>query len=98
MKVWPFGVALQGEASNHLVLRWLTTVVVSDEETEGPGEILVREHRTEYFPDPDGQRPLGERGPHHPSRQLRHSVIRPRLQRHPALPIPPTTIAISKTN
>jgi hypothetical protein len=32
MKVWPFGVALQGEASNHLVLRWLTTVVVSDEE------------------------------------------------------------------
>ena len=29
---WPFGVALRGEASNHLMLRWLTTVVVSDEE------------------------------------------------------------------
>jgi hypothetical protein len=30
--VWPFGVALREEASNHLMLRWLTTVVVSDEE------------------------------------------------------------------
>ncbi len=29
---WPFGVALWGEASNHLMLRWLMTVVVSDEE------------------------------------------------------------------
>ena len=29
---WPLGVALQGEASNHLMLRWLKTVVVSDEE------------------------------------------------------------------
>ena len=29
---WPFGVALRGEASNHLMLRWLKTVVVSDEE------------------------------------------------------------------
>ena len=30
MKVlWPFGVALRGEASNHLRLRWLKTVVVS---------------------------------------------------------------------
>ncbi len=30
MKVlWPFGVALRGEASNHLKLRWLKTVVVS---------------------------------------------------------------------
>ena len=26
---WPLGVALQGEASNHLELRWLKTVVVS---------------------------------------------------------------------
>jgi hypothetical protein len=26
---WPLGVALQGEASNHLKLRWLKTVVVS---------------------------------------------------------------------
>ena len=33
MKVlWPFEVALRGEASNRLMLRWLTTVVVSDEE------------------------------------------------------------------
>ena len=32
MKVWPFGVALRGEASNHLMLRWLMTVVVSEEE------------------------------------------------------------------
>ena len=29
---WPSGVALQGEASNRLMLRWLMTVVVSDEE------------------------------------------------------------------
>ncbi len=29
---WPFGVALRGEASNHLMLRWLRTIVVSDEE------------------------------------------------------------------
>jgi hypothetical protein len=33
MKVlWPFGVALRGEASNRLKLRWLKTVVVSVEE------------------------------------------------------------------
>jgi len=30
--LWPFGVARSGEASNHLMLRWLNTVVVSDEE------------------------------------------------------------------
>ena len=30
--MWPFGVALRGEASNHLELRWLQTVVVSVEE------------------------------------------------------------------
>jgi hypothetical protein len=30
--LWPFGVARSGEASNHLMLRWLKTVVVSDEE------------------------------------------------------------------
>ena len=29
---WPSGVALRGEASNHPVLRWLKTVVVSDRE------------------------------------------------------------------
>ena len=28
---WPFGVALRGAASNRLMLRWLKTVVVSDE-------------------------------------------------------------------
>ena len=33
MKVsWPFGVALRREASSRLILRWLKTVVVSDEE------------------------------------------------------------------
>lgn len=30
--MWPFGVARRGETSNHLMLRWLKTVVVSDEE------------------------------------------------------------------
>ena len=30
--MWPFDVALRGEMSNHLMLRWLMTVVVSDEE------------------------------------------------------------------
>ncbi|HEX7548530.1 MAG TPA: hypothetical protein VF417_06025 [Candidatus Methylomirabilis sp.] len=33
MKVsWPFGVALRGVTPNRLMLRWLKTVVVSDEE------------------------------------------------------------------
>jgi hypothetical protein len=32
MKVWPFRVALRGEILNRLMLRWLKTVVVSDEE------------------------------------------------------------------
>jgi hypothetical protein len=33
MKVlWPFGAALAGGASSRLMLRWLKTVVVSDEE------------------------------------------------------------------
>lgn len=30
--MWPFGAALRGVASNRLMLRWLKTVVVSDEE------------------------------------------------------------------
>jgi hypothetical protein len=30
--VWPSGAALQGEASNHPLLRWLKTVVVSERE------------------------------------------------------------------
>jgi hypothetical protein len=30
--LWPFGVALRGEASNRLLLRWLKTVVVSEQE------------------------------------------------------------------
>ena len=30
--LWPSGVALRGEASNHRMLRWLKTVVVSDPE------------------------------------------------------------------
>jgi hypothetical protein len=29
---WPFGIALRGEMPNHLMLRWLKTVVVNDEE------------------------------------------------------------------
>ena len=29
---WPFGAALRGEALSRLMLRWLKTVVVSDEE------------------------------------------------------------------
>ena len=33
---WPSGVVLRGRASNHPVLRWLKTVVVSD-----PGEGAV---------------------------------------------------------
>ena len=36
--LWPFGVALRGEASNHLMLRWLMTVVVSDGE-KAPVEV-----------------------------------------------------------
>lgn len=30
--LWPSGAALRGEASSRLMLRWLKTVVVSDEE------------------------------------------------------------------
>jgi hypothetical protein len=33
---WPFSVALRWEALNHLMLRWLNTVVVSDEEKAEP--------------------------------------------------------------
>ena len=32
---WPSGVVLRGRASNHPVLRWLKTVVVSDREKAG---------------------------------------------------------------
>jgi hypothetical protein len=32
MKDWPFEVVLRRKASNRLMLRWLKTVVVSDEE------------------------------------------------------------------
>ena len=32
MKVWPFGVAGRAVTSNHHMLRWLKTVVVSDVE------------------------------------------------------------------
>ncbi len=38
MKVWPFGIALRGEVPNRLMLRWLKTVVVSDEE-KAPEEV-----------------------------------------------------------
>lgn len=36
--MWPSGVALWGEASNHLELRWLKTVVVS---VRGKGSVRV---------------------------------------------------------
>jgi len=36
---WPSGAALRGEASNHLMLRWLKTVVVSDEEKAPVGGV-----------------------------------------------------------
>ena len=36
--LWPFGVALRGETSNHRVLRWLKTVVVSEAE-KAPVEV-----------------------------------------------------------
>jgi hypothetical protein len=41
----PFGVALRGEAPNHLMLRWLKTVVVSDEE-KAPGRRQVGTGKT----------------------------------------------------
>ena len=46
MKVWPFGVALRGEASNRLVLRWLKTVVVSDR-GKGTREVSGRDQEDE---------------------------------------------------
>ena len=46
MKVWPFGVALRREASNRLMLRWLKTVVVSDEET-APEEVSGGDRKDE---------------------------------------------------
>ena len=43
MKVWPFGAALRGEASNHRVLRWLKTVVVSDlEKAHGMRQVGIQ--------------------------------------------------------
>jgi hypothetical protein len=43
MKDWPFGAALRGEASNRLMLRWLKTVVVSDEEkAPARGQVGIR--------------------------------------------------------
>ncbi|MEV3965237.1 hypothetical protein AB0M34_30870 [Nocardia sp. NPDC050193] len=42
MKVWPFGVALRWEASNHHMLRWLKTVVVSDvEKAQGMRQVGI---------------------------------------------------------
>jgi len=47
--LWPFGAALRGEASNHLMLRWPKTVVVNDEEKAparcqvGIGKVSVSE-------------------------------------------------------
>jgi hypothetical protein len=30
--LWPFGIVLRGAVSNHLMVPWLKTVVLSDEE------------------------------------------------------------------
>ena len=49
-ELWPSGVALWGEASNHLELRWLKTVVVSDVE-KAPVECQV-ETRKMSEPEP----------------------------------------------
>jgi len=47
MKVlWPFGVARTGEIPNHLMLRWLKTVVVSDEE-KAPCEVSGGDRKDE---------------------------------------------------
>lgn len=43
MKVWPFGAAHSGEASNRHMLRWLKTVVVSDvEKAHGMCQVGIR--------------------------------------------------------
>jgi hypothetical protein len=48
MKVlWPFEVALAGEASSRLMLRWLKTVVVSDEE-KAPCEASGRDREGDH--------------------------------------------------
>ena len=43
--LWPFGVARRREAPNHLMLRWLMTVVVSDGE-KAPGRCQVGTRKT----------------------------------------------------
>jgi hypothetical protein len=44
--LWPSGAALRGEASNRLMLRWLKTVVVSDEE-KAPVQVSGRDQEDE---------------------------------------------------
>ena len=36
-RLWPFGASVRGEGPNHPMLRWLTTVVVNDEEKAPSG-------------------------------------------------------------
>jgi hypothetical protein len=43
---WPFSVGLRGQALNHPVLRWLKTVVVSDQGNGATGSRQVGTRKT----------------------------------------------------
>jgi hypothetical protein len=43
---WPSGVGLRGQTSNHPVLRWLKTVVVSDQGNDATGSRQVGSGKT----------------------------------------------------
>jgi hypothetical protein len=59
MKVWPFGVGLRGQASNHPELRWLKTVVVS---VRGKGALEASGGDWEDVPEASGWGdPVGRR-------------------------------------
>ena len=53
---WPSGVVLRGKASNHPVLRWLETVVVSDREK---ARSIASGGDQEDVPEAPGPGPLG---------------------------------------
>src|SRR3954451_2669594 len=55
---WPSGVALRGEASNHPVLRWLKTVVVSDREK---ARVIASGGDREDVPEAPGRVAAGRR-------------------------------------
>ena len=56
--MWPFEVALRGEASNRLMLRWLKTVVVSDREK---ARLIASGGDREDVPDTPGRIAAGRR-------------------------------------